>query len=399
MGRTLVLLGLLWPMAATASAADRAEEFESLVEQYDAVWQRYFAARSAGRTAAEKIRDYEAWPGWEFTPLFLALAEAEPSDATAYRCCLWIFDRSRDVGNSDFAMYGADQRAWEIIAEHHAAGADDETYQLLCFRAVEYDGAAQEQFLRAERERQQTPRRRAIATLALAQLLADKLRLEGIRDRVMQNEDEFSRYGAFRWSPEWGRDLTEENSAAFRDESMALFREALANDADEPITVSAPGFRELKTVADKASASLYALEHLSIGAEAPAIVGHDLAGEPLELAAFRGRVVVLVFWDSSNDLCMEMISQQRALAERYAGRPFAALAVCVDASREQGMRTAQEQGIAWPCWYDGQNGPIARRYNQPAAPTTYVLDAQGIISATELSGAVLDAMVAELMER
>jgi thiol-disulfide isomerase/thioredoxin len=180
---------------------------------------------------------------------------------------------------------------------------------------------------------------------------------------------------------------------------MALFQELLKNDADVLVTTTAPYFRNLKTVADKASKSLHALERLTIGAEAPAIEGHDLEGKPMKLADFRGKVVVLAFWETGCGPCMAMVPQELALIEKYQGKPFAMLAVCGDPTIELARKTAAEKGIAWPSWFDGVNGAIVRDYNVLGWPTIYILDERGMIAAKNLRGEELDAKVAELMAK
>ena len=86
-----------------------------------------------------------------------------------------------------------------------------------------------------------------------------------------------------------------------------------------------------------------------------------------------------------------------ALVEKHKGRPFAMLSVCTDPELETGRKTAEERGIKWPCWFDGQNGPIARAYNVLSWPTMYVLDKEGKIAAKNPDGKELEAKIAELL--
>lgn len=47
----------------------------------------------------------------------------------------------------------------------------------------------------------------------------------------------------------------------------------------------------------KANSALYALRHLSPGKPAPALAGNDEDGKPLKLSDYRGKIVLLYFWN------------------------------------------------------------------------------------------------------
>lgn len=396
MRRVLAVVGCLWAMVQVASAADRLAEFETLAAEYDTAVKAFHEAPFPTEpTTADKIRRYEAWPGWRYIPRFVALAEAQPDDEAALRSCQWIIDRTNSVGNEDKPIFEADQKAWDILAAHHTGRKE---LPPLCLQAVQRPDRAQERFLRGLRERKDLSRdAMGFATVALGELLAHKFENCGIKERPAAR-DEFVEYLRRQWAADWAKDLTMANAEKFKAESIVLFRETLERYADVPVTITAPDFRDLANLGEKASKSLHALEHLTIGSEAPDIVGKDLHGEPLDLRAHRGSVVVVSFWFTGCGPCIGMIPQEQRLIETYKGRPFALLGVCTDDKLEQGQKTAAEHEMAWPCWFDGGNGPIARDWNVLHWPTIYVLDRDGRIVAKDLRGDELDAKIAQLME-
>ena len=269
----LAIIGLLWMPPAIASAADRLADFEKLNDEYAAAEKAFHERPQIEKpTTADNVRSYESWPGWEFAPRFVALADSEPSDETAFRCCQWIIERTGNVGNSDRAIFGADQKAWEILAKHHLGRND---LPMLCCNAVEYFGPAQERFLRGLLKREDLSRESAgFATVALGELLAHQCEYLDIvqTQETASPPDDWSKYVESRRAPDWGKDLVPANAAKFKAESIELFRNALARYADVPVTITAPYFRDLKFLGEKASKSLHALEHLSLGSEAPATV-------------------------------------------------------------------------------------------------------------------------------
>src|ERR1700686_832058 len=134
--RVFIVVGLIWGTAHAASGADRLAEVEKLVGEYKSAEKAFFEApRPEKPTTAEGIRKYEAWPGWQFIPKFVELAEAKPDDEATFRCCQWIIERTGNVGNGDKRIFDADQKAWKILAAHHTQRDD---LPMLCCKAVQY---------------------------------------------------------------------------------------------------------------------------------------------------------------------------------------------------------------------------------------------------------------------
>jgi peroxiredoxin len=265
-------------------------------------------------------------------------------------------------------------------------------------RATEYLGPAQEAFLRQLIRAETTSRDiKGLATVALGELLSKKHDSIERITRRRTNGDEFMEFVTRRQSAEWNRDLVAENSAKFKGEAIQLLRDAVDHYADISVKESSPGFRNVTKLGDKARKSLHALEYLSIGGEAPDIVGKDLEGKALNLRAYRGRIVVLSFWFTGCGPCMGLIPQEQALIATYKDRQFALLSICTDANADMGRATAEKHGINWPCWFDGSDGPIANNYNVLSWPTIYVLDDEGRIAAKNCRGKELDAQVEALM--
>lgn len=81
--------------------------------------------------------------------------------------------------------------------------------------------------------------------------------------------------------------VSAEKLAANKKEGMALLKEM---EKDPQLKESNP--KLFKTIESK----LFVAENLSIGCEAPDIVGADHAGEEFKLSDYRGKVVLLDFW-------------------------------------------------------------------------------------------------------
>ena len=76
-----------------------------------------------------------------------------------------------------------------------------------------------------------------------------------------------------------------------------------------------------------------------------------------------------------------MIPSERSLAEKLKDAPFALLGVNSDKDRADVKKQSRDEWVTWRSWFDGgtTSGPIASRWNVRAWPTTYLIDARGVI--------------------
>lgn len=135
------------------------------------------------------------------------------------------------------------------------------------------------------------------------------------------------------------------------------------------------------SLADTARADLFELKNLAIGQRAPEISGVDLTGAPMKLSNFRGNVVLLGFWGSWCPQCMQLLPQERAIAEALSGQPFVQLGVNNDDDVAAAQKAVEREEMTWRSWRDGNrtSGKIASQWNVKEWPTFYVIDADGII--------------------
>ena len=389
------LLSLL-TRTVVADQPDRLSQVKKLIAEYAAAEKEFFHTEwPTAPTAADSIRRYEVWPGWSFLPRFVKLAEAKPDDQAAFLCCQWIVERTRNVGNEDRGIFDADQKAWTMLESSPLSPPE---FQVLSLTASLRTGSARERFLRGVIHRHDVSREtRGVATLALGQFFVQKY--ETIESREYSPAlTGFDKYVEGRKAANWGSDLVTANGSKFKGEALRLFREVLARYADVRPTIPLGKYPRIRNLGDKATKSVHALEHLTIGSPAPRIVGKDLHGRPLDLSAYQGRFVILTFWFSGCGPCMGMIPQERRLIQKYQGRSFALLSVCTDESLTTARKTAAEHQMDWPCWFDGADGPIARDWNVRGYPTIYILDKRGVIVAKRLRDEPLDTKIAELMD-
>jgi thiol-disulfide isomerase/thioredoxin len=178
-------------------------------------------------------------------------------------------------------------------------------------------------------------------------------------------------------------------------ESEAVYQQVLDKYADVP-----DGQRG--TLGKRAEAALTELRRLAVGQVAPEIDGEDVDGKRFNLSDYRGKVVVLDFWGHWCPDCRAVYPRQRALVQRFAGKPFAIVGVNSDKDKDALKKVLEKRGVTWRYWWDGggPGGPIASAWNVQSWPTIYVLDARGVIRCKghEELADKLEQLVSELLE-
>lgn len=108
------------------------------------------------------------------------------------------------------------------------------------------------------------------------------------------------------------------------------------------------------------------------------------AGAPaLDLAAYRGRVVVVDFWASWCKPCRESIPWLNRMRRDYGERGLVVIGVNVDANRADAERFMRDVPIDFDVIYDAA-GALATRFEVPAMPSTFVFDRSGKLVQTHI---------------
>ena len=144
------------------------------------------------------------------------------------------------------------------------------------------------------------------------------------------------------------------------------------------------------TIADPTSPQLKTLDAGQDGLIAgpdrqplPALAGPTLEGGRLDVAAYRGQVVVLNFWASWCPPCraetpvlLDVAAKTKALGVQFIG-------VNVKNDKSDALAFERKQGVTYPSLYD-QPGELLLRFRKivpQQPPTTLIVDRQGRIAA------------------
>ena len=86
--------------------------------------------------------------------------------------------------------------------------------------------------------------------------------------------------------------------------------------------------------------------------------------------------------------------------KQLAGEPFALIGVNSDKEIEVARKAVEELNINWRSFWNGEKGtfgPIATKWNIASWPTTYLIDAKGVIRFKDLRDEKLDEAIEKLM--
>ena len=107
---------------------------------------------------------------------------------------------------------------------------------------------------------------------------------------------------------------------------------------------------------------------------APALDG----GADVSLEAHRGKVVYLDFWASWCTPCLQSLPKLEELQRELGTDGFQVVAVNVDQDPEKGRRLLAKLGVGYPSASDPK-GELPGVYELPTMPTSFVIDADGVI--------------------
>ena len=132
---------------------------------------------------------------------------------------------------------------------------------------------------------------------------------------------------------------------------------------------------------------------LTLGAQPFAFSGQTLDGKTISLESYKGKVVLLDFWATWCEPCVEELPTIEANYNKYHAQGFEVIAISVD--QEEALRAFLEKyDLPWPQILDAheKNG-IAKTYGVRAFPTSFLIDKDGNIAAVDPRGEELEPAI------
>ena len=147
---------------------------------------------------------------------------------------------------------------------------------------------------------------------------------------------------------------------------------------------------------------LAGLQATALGAQAPAFTQPTPAGQPVSLADYRGKYVLVDFWAS---WCAPCRAENPALLQAYEafkGRNFEIVGVSLDEekTRAQWVQAIADDHLPWTQLSDlqGFSSATARQYGVKGIPQNFLIDPSGKIVASNVRGDELLATLAKFIK-
>ena len=113
-----------------------------------------------------------------------------------------------------------------------------------------------------------------------------------------------------------------------------------------------------------------------IGQPSPLWQAQDLNGHRHSLKDYKGKVVVLDFWNRGCGWCMRTIPQVKQVAEQFLGREVVVLGMNTDRDERDARLVISKLKLSYPIL---KAGALPAKYMIPGFPTLLIIDQQGVV--------------------
>ena len=110
----------------------------------------------------------------------------------------------------------------------------------------------------------------------------------------------------------------------------------------------------------------------------PALTLRDAAGAAVDTATLRGQPFLLNFWATWCPPCDDEMPALETLYRREGDAGVRVIAVNLQETPEQVMAYAVQRSLTLPMWLD-ESGTLAAQLDVTYLPTTFLVDAEGVI--------------------
>lgn len=112
---------------------------------------------------------------------------------------------------------------------------------------------------------------------------------------------------------------------------------------------------------------------------APDFVLKDINGKEVRLSDFRGKVVLLNFWATWCDVCINEMDSLNKAYQNMKEKGFVVVAISIDRSEKVVKEFARHKGLNFPVLMDPEKEVYFDKYAIFGLPTSFLIDKKGYI--------------------